>query len=358
AHALPPHEGRGLPVWVMSLPLAPAEKIQQLAHLRHLSDPATRLMALRRLIRLSEPGEAEDSPGHDALEAIALYCDDPDPQLARIALRHLARRQYAGLTRLLMRLINSPHEKLQQYAAQRLAPIGFQRLWDAWPKLDERRRVTAGRALVKIDPNMQRHLGEKLDSDNRTSKLRALNMIAALQMGGAFEATLRELAESPDEVIASAAVTALGSVGSTAAIESLEKAMSHADHRVRANAIEAMGRVRSTQHVQQLARLADEEENRPRANAIGALMQMKAGEALPALTRMLADERPEHRLSALWLVERMGVLEAAQAVAELATSDPDPKVRQRAEAVAAEVLEMMRAPRGGGGKESSIHEAV
>ena len=138
-------------------------------------------------------------------------------------------------------------------------------------------------------------------------------------------------------------------------MRSLEKAMAHADNRVRANAVEAMSQMRSARHLQQLMRMADEDTNRPRANAIGALMEMKAGEALPALTRMLSDDRPEHRISALWLVERMGVLEAAQAVAELAMSDPDPEVRRRAEQVAAEVLELMRTPRT---EEPSIHEAI
>ncbi len=210
--------------------------------------------------------------------------------------------------------------------------------------MDERRRLTAGRALLKIDSTFMKSLGEKLESEERRTRLRALNMIAALHQGAAFEPRLRELAEQPDEVVASAAVRALGSARTKAAMQSLEKAMTHEDNRVRANAVEAISQARSTRHVQQLVRMADEETNRPRTNAIGALMEMKAGEAMSALMRMLGDERPDHRISALWLVEHVGVLEAARAVADMATSDADPKVRRRAEQVATEILELMKNP--------------
>lgn len=361
ARSMPAHELRGLPAWVMALPMEHGEKVRQLAQLRHVPDPATRLMALRRLMAISERGrraredasvggddgekggEAGERTAEEVLEAVAGFCDDVDAPIARIALRHLVRRQYVGLTRLLMRLVNSPHEAIQQYATRQLAPIGFQRLWEVWPRLDEQLRGAAIRALAKLDDSLSRHLGEKLRSDEQAAKLRALNMVAEMNMGGAFEGELRELSESPNEKVASAAVKALGSAGTRAAMASVEKAMEHTDDRVRANAAEAMSQLRSTQHVEQLAQMADEESNRPRASAIGALMAMKAGEALPALTRMLEDDRPEHRISALWLVEHMGVMEAAQAVAALATSDPDPEVRRRAEHVAAEVLAMMRA---------------
>lgn len=364
ARLLPPHESRGLGPWIAVLPLERSEKIQRLARLRKMPDPPTRLLALRRLVEISSrdgdaatpaPHQAqsqsqnqdqdqEDSPGEGSLEAIALFCDDPDPQFARIALHHLIRRRYTGLPRLLMRLINSHHPSLRRHASQHLGPIGFKRLWEAWPRLDEHRQLAAGRALLKIDSNFQQALREKLHQSERTVLLRALNMTAVLQQGAAFEPTLRKLAEGPDEVIASAAVKALGSAGSDEAIQSLEKAMRHADTRVRANAVEALGQVRTTRdldrHVERLTHMAEDEANRPRANAIGTMLGMKAGDALGALTRMLEDERPEHRISALWLVERMGVLEAARTVTELSATDPDPNVRRRAEKIAREMLEL------------------
>lgn len=369
ARALSPHEARGLPVWIDALPLEHHEKRSHLSHLRRLPDPQTRLMALRRLLAISRRLVRQEHEGHTqaaeqggdqreheaeaVLDAIALFCDDPDPQFARIALHHLIQRRYKGLPRLLMRLVNSPHESLRRYATQRMAPIGFQRLWEAWPKLDEPRRLAAGRALAKIDPNFQQTLSQKLEQGDHAAKLRALNMISVLQQGVAFEPTLRQFAEGEDEKLASAAVKALGSADSDAALASLERAMSHADTRVRANAVEALSQVRTTRdldrHVKHLVRMArdEQEANRPRANAVGALLQMKAGDALPALTRMLEDDRPECRTSALWLVEHMGVLEAARTVAELSMADPDPEVRRRAERVARDMLELMSATPGG-----------
>ena len=336
ARNMAPHECRGLPVWIASLPLERGQAIQHWAKMRHLPDPNTRLMALRRLLHRATP-DATDN----VLQIIAEYCDDPDPQIARLALHHLIRRKYAHLTKLLMHLINSPHEAVRGEATKRLAPIGFQRLWDAWPKLEKQRREAAGRALLKIDANFQRELGQKLNTTDQATRLRALNMIATLGQGATFESRLRQLAESKDERVASAAVKALGGAQSPAAQQTLENALAHDDQRVRANAVEAMGPDDSSQRVGELMRMAEQETNRPRANAIVALLQAEASDALPSLTRMLGDERAAHRTSALWLVEHMGVLEMARRVADMAQRDPDPEVRRRAEDVAGDLLEAM-----------------
>lgn len=337
--SLDPIERRALPTWYALLPLERSERIQRLAHLRHDADTATRLFALRRLLELAAAG-----PGEGVQDVIALFCEDPDLVVARIALHHLVRSQYEGLSRLLTKLVNSPHEPLRRIAGRRLGPIGFEKLWEAWPKLEAGRRLAVGRALIKIDPRFHQLLGDRLRSPDQATKLRALSIIHGLNQGTFFESALSALAQEQDEVVASAAVKALGPVGSELAVCVLEQSLEHEDSRVRANAVEALSEAQSTQQVVKLMEMAHEEANRPRANAIQTLLSMKTGEALPALVRMLADTRPKHRASALWLVESMGLLEVARQVAEMSISDPDADIRSRADRVIHELIELMDPP--------------
>ncbi|MEX0887137.1 MAG: HEAT repeat domain-containing protein [Phycisphaeraceae bacterium] len=369
---LPAHEARGLPAWLAAVGLEPATRVEQLAGLVALPDAAARLFALRRLMQLADdaavsaaaappaaglamamvnaPAAGGDGGGtvagrgetvrQAAHDAVACFCDDAELATARLAVRYLIARRYAGLSRLLARLLNSPHAPLRRIAADQLGPVGFSRLWDLWPRLEESRRLAAAQALIKIDPNFHRQLADRLRVDDRKTRLRALSIIHGLNQGPFFEAALTELAASADEVVASAAVRALGSAESPEAVESLEAALEHPDARVRANAVEALSQVRSTRHVQTLVQMATADKAaRPRANAIDALLQMRTSDAIRGLSRMLADPRPGHRASALWLVQQAQMLTLARHVAEMSLGDPDTEIRQRARAVIRELLE-------------------
>jgi len=320
-----PGASRAVALWVQALPFSTEQRVQQLVRMQHSSDTVTRLAALRRLI---------DAGGHDkhhaANEAIAEFCRDSDEPIVRIALRHLVRVDWTELPQLLSDLVNSGFPSVRELAAHHLAAMGFRRLWQAWPTIDDRQRRAAGRALLKLDPGFPRHLADKLRRDNTPDRLRALSIIHTLNQGKFFDPALRTLAAHEDEKVASAAVRALSSADSEEAIESLEQALEHSDSRVRANAVESLDQARSTRHVTKLIEMAEQDVNRPRANAIAALMQMKTSEALAALQTMLGDDRAEHRTSALWLVESLGLIEVAQHVADLSVDDPDPKLRARA----------------------------
>ncbi|MEX0744159.1 MAG: HEAT repeat domain-containing protein [Phycisphaeraceae bacterium] len=356
---------RGVPAWLDALPADTAQRAAHLASLCDAPDAGTRLAVLRRLMKLT--GEAaEDADTAQALaQRLMAFCDDPEPALARIALRHLIASGHAELPRLLTRLVNSPHESVRKLAGMRLAPLGFVRLWAMWPKLDPERRVAAAQALMKIDPHFHRMVGEKLKLDDRATRLRALSMIEQLNQGSFFEATLKRLAGDKDEHVASAAVRALGTAPGEAPTQAVEQALEHPDSRVRANAIEALEQLDEVHDEKQLDRLmtmAEEEVNRPRANAIRALMQSRTREALQALTHMLNDPRREHRASALWLIQDMGLLSVARQVAEMSLRDPDEQIRQRADGVIRELIQRLTVERkaadqfdaeGGEGKASA-----
>ncbi len=333
---MPEYQVRGLPAWIMTMNLDNGEKLACLSQFAGHPDFATRLFVLRRLIDL-----IKETNNTFAQNMMVRFCYDPEVSIARIAIWYLIRSRYHGLAKVLAALVNSNHPELRRIAGKHLAPLGFARLWENWPELDHQRKLSAGRALIKIDPDFHRQLGEKLRINDRTTRLRALAIITELNQGIFFEQALAQLARVDDKMIASAAVKALGSASAEFASNTLENALKHNDSRVRANAVEALSQLNSSRHVQTLIDMSHNEDHRPRANAIKALIDTMPEHAVSALAQMLADPRPKHRTSALWLVESMELLMVAHHVAEMSISDPDDSVKERAKRVINDLIELL-----------------
>ncbi len=314
---------RRLPRWLAALPIDEAGRLAELAKLVGSDEPIARLLALRELLGIDQAG---------ADDVIAAMCFDAREPIARIALRHLIRRRWSGLGRLMVRLVGSPHAGLRRLAERQLGPVGFDRYWSNWPGLSPSMRATAGRALMKIDPGFLRKLAERMASDAADQRLQAVMMCRALDQASYFEPHLVRLSRDADKRVASAAVKALGEIAeSQPAAEALGAALNHEDDRVRANAIEALEQMKRTAAVRdRLEHIAGGRGNRSRATAIKALLELPLADAMPQLQRMLTDGDPTHRISALWVVERLGLLPLVQEVAELARHDVQPKVRRRA----------------------------
>jgi hypothetical protein len=338
---MPTHARRWLPAYLHAIsPDDTQEQVIRLATLASKTDSATRLAVLRRLLSLARPKTpADQSAADNAKDTLALMTRDPEPAIARSALWHLIQSDYAGMPRILADLVNSRHESIRRVAAKQLAPLGFDRFWHAWPKLDPKRRVAAGRALIKIDSDFHRHLGAKLASRDPDTRIRALVVIAALNQGSFFEEALLELCTSEDQRIVASAVKGLSGCTSEAAQQTLQRAMEHEDTRIRANAIEALNHTQAAANLDKLLDIAQDTAQRPRANAIKALCELRAKDALPSLTRMLGDKRPNHRISALWLVDELGILQLARLVAEMSLNDADDHVKQRAGRVIQHLIE-------------------
>jgi len=337
---LSPDAQRHLPAYACALPMDGQDRVLRLAELVRAKHSATRLATLRRLLAIAtDPALPDPRAADNANDAIAAFTTDPDVPLARTALWHLIRVQYGGLPRILANLVNSRHPEIRAVAARRFAPMGFERFWVSWPKFDPARRLAAGRALIKIDPDFHRHLGAKLGSRDPAVRLRALGIIATLAQGPFFEPALIELVGSEDPRVVASAVRALGGCTSDASREVLALAMDHDDARIRANAVEALAKADAARHLDKLIAIAQEDAQRPRANAIRALMELRTRDALPALTQMLHDTRAEHRVSALWLIDELGLLQLARQVAEMSISDGDDRVKQRAGHVVQHLIE-------------------
>jgi HEAT repeat protein len=231
-----------------------------------------------------------------------------------------------------VRLVGSNHAAIRQMAEAELAPIGFDRLWNSWPKMARSRRLAAGRALIKIDSRFHQKMAERLSHADPQIRQQGLTMIRELQQETYFEDQLVRLAGDAEDTIASAAVKSLGTLGdSERAACTVEKALQHPNDRVKSNAIEALEQMHKLGQVRdQLVAFAHSADNRSRATAIRALMQMPVVDALPALADMLREEDEKQRLSALWVVQRLGVVGLVYRLADLARRDPTQRVRRRA----------------------------
>ena len=331
----------GLAPFIGTLPLDVPTRVRQLAAMREASDPHTRLFALRRLLELAQDSPP-DAPAHSA---IAGFCTDASEPIARLALAHLVHSDSPATTRVLAKLVNSPHEQVQRIASRRLAPVAFSRLWENWPNLNREQRLGAGRALIKIDPKFHTTLADQLTLTDKATRLRALSIVSELNQGVLVQDKLLRLTSEKDPYVVSAAVRALGSAEPDVAAPVIESALNHEDERVRANAVEAMGRLDAARNTERIVEMThNDQSSRARANAIQALLQTHTTDALHALSDMLNDPRPRHRVSALWLVESMGIASVARDVAEMSISESDPNVRQRAGRVIAEIIDQMSQP--------------
>jgi hypothetical protein len=339
--SLRPRTTRALPDWFMALPLEPHERLTHLARLVQCRDAMTRLITLRRLIELSTSVAADAA---NVNQVISVCCGDAEPRIAVLALRHLIRVRWPGLTQVMFKLINSPQAQFRELSKTFLAPLGFDRLWQAWPRLPASQRVAAGRALAKIDPDFDRQLHHRLVSRQRAERMQALAMVSALARGSGHLKTLVAMVQDADDVIASSAVRALGTAPDPEAQAALERALDHRDTRVRANAVEALQQIQSADHVRKLMSMAVNDEARPRANAIAALLHMRTSDAMTALVGMLNDPRPQQRVSALWLVDHLGLIEVARHIAEMSITDPDAKVQQRARTVVEHLIQSIAQP--------------
>lgn len=314
-----PHLGR----WVCTLHRESDSAIDALDTLVLDTNRTVRLSGLRSLMRL----ETADA---DAL--IATMCFDPEPALACIALRHLKRRRWPDLPRVMMRLAGASEPRLRHLSEQFLGSFGFDRFWNAWPDLSSEARQLAGRALIKVDPDFHRQLLAQFNARDAGLRHRAVMVVRSLGQETYFEAPLVTAMEDEDERVVSAASAALAAIHDSPSVSrALDDALHHGNPRVRANAVEALERLDRLAAVRHaLAEMLDDPNSRSRANAIKASSRLSIVDAHDALARMLNDPDDKHRISALWVFEQLASPVLARQVGSLAVSDPDPHVRSRA----------------------------
>ena len=328
-----------------------------------------RLVAVRTQLLATEPANvaarcelfrlAAARPRGASTTLIAAFLDDPDERLARMAFREVHRRQPAHGRQLLMSRMATSPASARRVVSRAVGQAAFDQFWANADQMDPARRRTAGRALLKMLPDLAARLNRRLGVAMATGgggngasgpvfdRLKGLQMVADLGVANQMAGTLIRLCGDASPRVRSKAVALLRDVPAVSLDALVERLLNDPDARVRANAVEVLderttGRdVVSVTFVPTLVQRARTGSNRERANAIRALHRLRMADVADALQHMLADPRAEHRVSGLWAVRETGLWNLAARVGQMAKADPDAHVRQYAVGVLRAVSAMI-----------------
>jgi HEAT repeat protein len=162
---------------------------------------------------------------------------------------------------------------------------------------------------------------------------RALEVVRVLGLTRALDEHIYRLTSDADAVVRSLAVAMLADLDGPTARRIVWRALNDPDSRVQSNAIEVLDRLPVPTKGQQLEAKLKSTHQRVRATAIAALLKLQAGDAAEALLEMLYHPSGAHRISALWVVERLALASVMHRLEEMAETDPDARVRRRAQRV-------------------------
>ena len=335
--------------WIAASGSADAVQDERLAGVRTLllaNDPSN-VAARCELFRL-----AAGRPRGGSTGLVAAFLDDPDERLSRMAAREVHRRQPANGRALLMARMATALPSARRVIGRAVGQASFDQFWANFDQMDAARRRAAGRALLKLVPDVPARLVRRLAGANVQvfDRLKALQMVADLGVARDVAGTLIRLCGDASPRVRSKAVSLLREVPAASLDVMIERLLNDPDARVRANAVEVLDErsqdrgdssASSVTFVPTLVQRARTGSNRERANAIRALHRLRIDDVADALQHMLADPRTEHRVSALWAVRETGLWNLTGRVGQMAKSDPDAHVRQYALGVLRAVSELI-----------------
>ncbi|MEM9417652.1 MAG: hypothetical protein AAGA25_01185 [Planctomycetota bacterium] len=177
-----------LSAWITALPISPLNQAIRLGHLTQDDVPLTaRFVATRRLIALADTSASDSIASADprvlaeVRHQLLGRANDEDPSISRLAATWLLRRspQLGHDEEVLTALSRCRHETTQALAIRRLASTAFDRLWDAWPRLNDASRLSAARAALKADPLAYRRLESQLKRGG-SHRTRALEIVTCV----------------------------------------------------------------------------------------------------------------------------------------------------------------------------------
>jgi HEAT repeat protein len=281
-----------------------------------------------RLLRI-----ALQRPRNASTHLLRAFLADPDQRLARMAARDFLRRKPPDYENTLIQLMTSAPDSVRRVIARSVGRVGFDHFWQRFDHLDKPTRKAAGLAMLKAIPDALQRLALRLRSGPLDQRIKAIQIVHDLAIADPLAPALIQLCHDSEPKIRSKAIAVLAETKTVPPDALLDNVLNDADPRVRANAIEVLEAQHRVEFVPLLTQRARSLHNRERANAIKALHSMKVATASTQLANMLKDDRPEHRISALWALHQVGFWQLLREVADLAKSDPQPRVRRYALAI-------------------------
>lgn len=195
------------------------------------------------------------------------------------------------------------------------------------------RRDTAGVAsdlLVELHPHSLEPVVASLEDPKRREA--AVHVLAAMEDARAVQPLAALAANGHKEATRRSAVWALGCIGHADGLEAVLAATNDRDKAVRSSAAYALGSIGDNRAVQRLRELLQDSDDDIRRSSAMALEKLGAAEAIPELLQLL--RRDAARLTGDSGFAAHAIATAGEpgieALVRVATTDPDPKVRDAA----------------------------
>ena len=304
-----------------------------------------KLTLLKRALAEGDPSvmraiawEAVADEHEHVADLLGQLARQPDAITARVAARELERRDPEAHAR---RGAASPESAGQTSASSTAGtaptPPGahpdWSALWDRFELLNPEQQAAAAQQLRARAADWLVPLRARLAAGQADIRLRALRIAKVLGLIKELDEQTYRLAHDPDATVRSFALTLLTELPGATTLRILRDALRDPDERVQANAIAALDTLELGREAPSLEEKLDSPHNRVRANAVRALMRLEFAQAGATLLDMLEDDSNAHRISALWVVERLKLRALIGRLDRMAQSDPDPRVRTRAQRV-------------------------
>lgn len=270
------------------------------------------------------------------LQAIASRGRSTYSQLATMELR---RRRGKRLAPDGKRKEHTPAQPFKPTQPKHESDSAFEPFWLECDALDAPQRKELARKVADGLPGFDQHLRNKWNPEDTDSQIRVLKIVEDVGHIQGFQTEIHEAAESQNVVLRSMAVRLLGMFGDAKSHRLIRRALDDTDSRVQANAVESYAKSSQahsapTEAATQLRQMVNAKSNRVRANAIMALLQMRVRDGAESLLKMLNSPSSGHRTSALWVVEHLNLALMMERLMTLAESDPDIRVKRRAQRIA------------------------
>lgn len=318
AFTLPPEIAQVAPAWIEPLGIHFDAKVAALRSLARLDDSRTTRAVAWMLTRINT------AAGTSLLEEIAA---SPHADAARIARRELVHR-----ARAVRRTdpISTPQRPQEWTNLLRSASIeeDFSALLEGFERVPEDLARAAGPLAVRFISDLTPRLRQLALARDPHRRARAARFLAYLGLTSTFPDEVVALAKDVHPDVRAAGIAALGQLRSTTSRRILERAVGDDAPAVQIAAIEALDAIASPSREQLLTPLTASENPHVRAAAIAALIRLRVPAAATGLVYMLCDPRQDHRCAALWIVDRMRLTALTARIAELASSEADPRVQR------------------------------
>jgi HEAT repeat protein len=159
--------------------------------------------------------------------------NDPDPRVQAAAVAQLRHRGIHDAMERLVALLDHRAPEVRDAARSSLAEFNFSRFRGAFDTMDEATRRKIGQLVAKVDPTSISRLSELLTSPSLSTKLRALEMVLAMDVADVVFSQLALLMDDPDVGVRTDAAIVMGNCQRFEALQLLYQAEEDPNHCVR-----------------------------------------------------------------------------------------------------------------------------